>query len=65
MTPTQLSAALRRLGWNRSELARRLGYASETSIRQWKTTTPPDVVEWLGKVERAIERVPPPKRAGK
>lgn len=61
MTPTELRAALDRLGWNRSELARRLGYASETSIRQWKTT-PPAVAEWLGRVERAVQKIPPPPR---
>jgi len=37
MTPTEFRSAREALGWDRAALARRLGYASENSIRQIET----------------------------
>lgn len=60
MTPTELSATLKRLGWNRCELSRRLGLSSENTIRRWRET-PPDVAEWLRRIVDAVEALPAPR----
>ncbi|NBX22008.1 MAG: hypothetical protein EBR58_11845 [Betaproteobacteria bacterium] len=61
MTPAELSATLQRIGWTRSHLADRLGYASENSIRQWRTVPPP-VVRYLEEIETALKILQPPQK---
>jgi transcriptional regulator with XRE-family HTH domain len=68
MTP--LAQSLDRLGWSAKELARRIGYSGE-AVNRWHAGTssrgkpcePPDaVMAWLGQIERAIAKIPPPPR---
>lgn len=60
MTPATLAVTLARIGWSRRELARRLGYRSEASIRQWRTV-PTDVAAWLIVLADAIDGMPSPR----
>lgn len=66
MTPT--AALLRRIGWKAPELARRLGcgygrahgWATDRNTRGNSYETPTEVLAWLERVARAVEREPAP-----
>jgi transcriptional regulator with XRE-family HTH domain len=64
MTPTEFRSAREALGWDRAALARRLGYASENSIRQIETgrqSVRPEHAEWLKAASLYLREHPTPR----
>lgn len=60
MTPTEYTAALKELGWKKSELAARLG-VSKNMPSVWGRKGPPKYVVAYLKTHLAVDRV---RRAG-
>lgn len=65
MTPDELGAALRVLGWSNGELARRLA-VDEATVRHWRRgqAVPATIAGWLRGLVEAHAAHPPPRRPG-
>ena len=59
-----IQTLLSRIGWSRMELGARLSVADRT-IRRWQSgdsPVPKHVIDWLERVAKAIEKIPPPEK---
>ena len=64
MTPAELRANLRTLGWSQEALAARLGYRSGTPVQRWvkgTATIPAPVAAWLRGLAWHVAGHPPPR----
>ena len=58
MAADEFNANLERIGWPRRELARRLGMASDRTVRRWTSgemEVPAPVTDWMRRVARLLE----------